>query len=117
MGAAIYRVVCFDTMADDAAATVFARRGKRLDGAFKAIERMRGTSLGDLKGFVVLVAAGFAPCHGNLIPLLVGPSSSLSVGAVNERGKTRRGFTTDLPLSNFHANHHFFVVEPSGVGQ
>jgi hypothetical protein len=71
MGAAIYRAVYFDTMAEDAAATVFARRGKRLNGAFKAIERMRGTTLRDLKGFIVLVAAGFTLCHGALLPVIV----------------------------------------------
>jgi hypothetical protein len=76
MGAAIDRAVCLDAVADDAAATVCARRGKRLDGAFKAIERVRVTSLGDLKGFIVFIAAGFAPCHRDLLPLMVETLSS-----------------------------------------
>jgi hypothetical protein len=76
MGAAIHRAVCLDAVTDDAAATVCARRGKRLDGAFKAIERMRVTSLGDLKGFIVFIAAGFAPCHRDLLPLMVETLSS-----------------------------------------
>jgi hypothetical protein len=107
MGAAIHRAVCLDAVTDDAAATVCARRGQRLDGAFKAIERVRVTSLGDLKGFIVLVAAGFAPCHRNPLPPMVETLSSSSACALYERGKTYPGFNTELPGRNFYATHLF----------
>jgi hypothetical protein len=71
MGAAIDRAVCFHTVTENAAATVFACRGKRLDGAFKAIERVRVTSLKDLKGFIVLITTGFTLGHGDFLPLMV----------------------------------------------
>jgi hypothetical protein len=32
---------------------------------------MRVTGLGNLKGFIILVAAGFAPCHRDPLPLIV----------------------------------------------
>ena len=71
MGATVHGSICFDTVADDTAATVFARRGQRLNGAFKAIERVRLTSLRDLKGFIILIVTGFAPCHHDLLPMRV----------------------------------------------
>lgn len=65
MGAAVHDVVCLDAVADDAAAAVRTRRGERLDGAFKAVERVRFPSHGDFKGFIVIIAAGFTPCHSS----------------------------------------------------
>jgi hypothetical protein len=70
MGAAVHGPVRLDAMADDAATAVLARRGERLDGAFKAIEGVHGASHGDLKGLIILIAAGFAPRHRDLLPLI-----------------------------------------------
>jgi hypothetical protein len=49
MGTTVHGAIGFDAMADNAAATVVARRGQGLDGALEAIEGMGVTGLGDLK--------------------------------------------------------------------
>jgi hypothetical protein len=91
-----------EAVADDATATVCARRGKRLDGAFKAIECMRVTGLGDLKGFIVLVAAGFTACHRNPLPLMVETLRSYSVLALSN-GMLRRDSRMNFATNIFHA--------------
>jgi hypothetical protein len=53
----------FDSMTDYFAIAMFARRGKRLNGAFKAVERMPGAGRNDVKGFVIVVAANFTLRH------------------------------------------------------
>jgi hypothetical protein len=57
MGATVEFAACFHPMADDPAITVGARRSKRMDRAFKAIESMRFSCHLDLERFVVIVAA------------------------------------------------------------
>src|SRR5262245_5561459 len=60
------RVVFFDPVADDMRAAIRACRCQRLDGAFEAVERVRGAVHLHLECLVVIVAAGFASGHGCL---------------------------------------------------
>jgi hypothetical protein len=50
-------------VADDPTAAVIANGGEGLDGTFEAIESVHFTEHVDLKGFIIIVAAGFAPGH------------------------------------------------------
>jgi hypothetical protein len=70
MSAAVYRPARLDAVAEDAAAAVPARRGERLDGTLEAIEGVGLPRQGDGKGLIVVIAAGFAPRHGDLLPLM-----------------------------------------------
>src|SRR5215204_1465499 len=66
MDATEHFVILFNAMPDDVNAAMRAGRRQCVDGAFKAVEGMRRAVHGDLKGFVVVVSAGFASSHGIL---------------------------------------------------
>jgi hypothetical protein len=57
MGAAIKRSTAFDSMSDDAAATVRTCGRQRLDRAFEAIENMGFSPHLDGERFVVIISA------------------------------------------------------------
>ena len=63
IGAAIIAPTSFDTVTDDLASAMFAFRGQRVDGAFKAIEIMRCSRDKHLDRFVVFVSADFTTTH------------------------------------------------------
>ena len=48
---------------ENAAAAVITRRRRRMNGAFKAIERVRCTGHGNFKRFVILISANFTRTH------------------------------------------------------
>jgi|1185.fasta_scaffold58544_2 hypothetical protein len=58
------------TMSDDADSAMTAGGREHVNGAFETIERMRVAVHRDLKGLVILIAAGFTSRHG-LVPLLI----------------------------------------------
>ena len=60
VGTAIERALGFDTMADDAALAVRARRRERMNRALETIENVRFSSVNHFKGLVVIVAADLA---------------------------------------------------------
>ncbi len=59
MSAAVHRATCFDSVANDAAAAMFAFRRQRVDRAFETIEVMRNPVDEELERFVVFVSADF----------------------------------------------------------
>ncbi|VXC07217.1 hypothetical protein ARTHRO9V_200191 [Arthrobacter sp. 9V] len=63
----------FDAVTQDAAAAVAAVGGHRVDGAFEAVVGAGSLSLGDGEGFVVVIAAHVAGCHGDLPCPIGGP--------------------------------------------
>ncbi|MCK1713077.1 MULTISPECIES: hypothetical protein [unclassified Bradyrhizobium] len=54
-------------VSDDTDSTMIAGRRERVNGAFEAIERMRFAVHRDLKGLVIIIAAGFT-CRHDLSP-------------------------------------------------
>jgi hypothetical protein len=65
MGAAEHPAVAgLETMADNAAVAVIAMRRHGRDRAFETVEGHGGAALGDLEGFVVVIAAEIAFGHG-----------------------------------------------------
>jgi hypothetical protein len=131
MGAAIHSPFRLNAVAEDTAAAVLTRRGQRLDGAFKAIKRVHGTSHGELKGLIILIAAGFTPCHGDLLcgrnPSHYGLDRSVKIPAGHphqfrvvpgvERdvlvlGQPRRHLDIQAPPSNRHDAPEAQVVKP-----
>src|SRR4051812_35957236 len=63
VGAAVHGAVRLHAVADDLAAAVAAGGRKRVDGAFEAVEDVRGAADGDLHGLVVVVAADLTLRH------------------------------------------------------
>jgi len=55
-----------DAVTDDVRAAVRTGRRQRVDGAFEAVEGVAGAVQSDLKGLVVVIAAGFASGNGIL---------------------------------------------------
>ena len=78
MGAAVHGPARLDAVAEDAAAAVFTRRGQCLDSTLEAIKGVRPPRYGDVKGFIVIIAANLAPCHGPLLSLTVAMVCSAS---------------------------------------
>jgi hypothetical protein len=56
-------VFVLGSVPEDSASAVVAGRGKRMNGALKAVESVRGSTQRYLKGFVVAVPADFASFH------------------------------------------------------
>jgi hypothetical protein len=77
MGATIKIASRFDAMADDFAAAMFARRGLRMDGAFKAVVIMGDAVDDDFQILVVFVSANFALGHDALLSLRLGNLAAL----------------------------------------
>ncbi len=65
VGTTVDVAIGLDPMAKNPTATVAASGRQSLDGTLKAIKAMRGSSHHDLKGLVIVIAAGFAPSHGD----------------------------------------------------
>ena len=63
--ATVHSPICLYAVTEDSAATMATGRGKRLNGALKAIEGMRHVSHNYLKSLIIVVPAGFTLCHGN----------------------------------------------------
>lgn len=63
MVTAIHHSVCFQSVTNDATFTMLARWCQCLNGAFKAVKKMRLAVFHNLKTFVVLIAAGFTSSH------------------------------------------------------
>jgi hypothetical protein len=61
--AAVEHAVGFGPMSDDTAVAASTCWGQCVNRTFEAIERMGPSSVDDLKGFVVLVAANFTARH------------------------------------------------------
>src|SRR5262249_29457899 len=57
----------FEPMADDVDAAVLAGRRQRVDRALEAVEGVGRAVHAHLEGLVVVVAAGFASGHGDLV--------------------------------------------------
>lgn len=67
--AAVDFVARFDAVADDAAIAMGALRRERVDGALKAVERVRFSRHSHVEGFVVFVSADFTFWHGMISPI------------------------------------------------
>src|SRR5512143_3820155 len=65
-GAAEEAAARLDAVADDLTSAVPALGSQGVDGAFEAVEDVRLSRDLDLEGFVVIVSADFADCHGVL---------------------------------------------------
>jgi hypothetical protein len=63
MVAAKERAVVFESVTDDADATVLAQRSQRVDRALEAVEGMGLAVHAHLESLVVVVAAGFTSGH------------------------------------------------------
>ena len=57
-------------MAQDSAVAMRSGRREFVNCAFKAVERMILPAENNIKGFVIVVAAGFALSHGSFLPKL-----------------------------------------------
>jgi hypothetical protein len=115
MDTAVHVTIRLNTVADDATAAVCARRGERLDGTFKTIECVRFASRRDLKGLIVLVAAGFAPRHSDLLPLM---AETFDVLIACHPARPRRdtpGLPADIPRGNFRAKDPSFPEDLHGL--
>jgi len=60
-----------DTVANDLAPAVPARRSERMNGTLKTIKHVMSAIQDDIERLVVFVAAHFARCHGDLLSLAV----------------------------------------------
>src|SRR5690606_8151940 len=88
MRAAEEAAVALRAMADDAAATVLAGRGHRVDGALERVEGAAGAvGQGDPEGLVVIVAAHVA--SGHVTAPLAGGRAHCTAGDVNARARWR----------------------------
>ena len=68
VSAAIDRPAGLYAMAQDSAVAMRAARREFVNCAFKAVERMILSAENNIKGFVIVVAAGFALSHGSFLP-------------------------------------------------
>jgi hypothetical protein len=115
MDTAVHVTIRLDAVADDATAAVCARRGERLDGTFKAIECVRFASRRDLKGLIVLVAAGFAPRHSDLLPLMAETFDVLIACPPCTTTVRHAEATCRYPRGNFRAKDPSFPEDLHGV--
>lgn len=63
VGAAIHITIRLNTMANNFTTTMATDRRKCLHGTLEAVERVRYVRHDHCKGFVIVIAACFTPCH------------------------------------------------------
>jgi len=64
MGTTIEGAFCLDSVANDLAPAVLTPRGKLVNRALEAVERVGMTGGDHLKGQVVIISTYFTPSHG-----------------------------------------------------
>ena len=103
--------LALDAVTDNPATAVIARRRQFVNGAFKAIERVRCTGDRDFKRFVILISANFTRTHRLKPPDFYQHPGCHRKNVLRLRTPSRAGFSGYCPIQGLAGETDYWYLD------